>query len=158
MKNYTLLFFIILPGIISLNACVKKDNNSSPLVTVKTWKMSATIAGKLWQTDSTGGSISTDSGVSTIVIDGATKGDSAIAIGLPDGVQPGTYDLGQGRGFNLAFVVPGANYVVSTGTLSVSTNSNNLIVGTFNGTVTEIVGTSIGNNVIMTNGVFRISY
>jgi len=120
--------------------------------------MSATIGGKLWQTDSVTGTISTDTGVSTILISGATKGDSAVAIGLQDGVQPGTYDLGIGQGFNLAFVVPGAAYVVSSGTISVSSNSNNLIIGRFNGTVTEITGTAINSNITIANGVFRINY
>ncbi len=122
--------------------------------------MGATIGGVTWETDSVTSSTNTDtfSNVTFLVIGGATKGDSAFAISIEYGTGPGNYDLSNGSGYNLTFVGGGAQYTCTSGTLYIGTNSNKVIAGIFNGTVTETAGSKVGSNVSIVNGHFRVAY
>ena len=134
-----------------LSSCAKKDNTTSPAATF-TSTMSATFNGTAWTAASVTGGASSG----TMAITGTNSNSTQILIEMPTTVTAGTYSPDLTGSYHVLYTASASDpYYISSGSIVVTSNANNIIKGTFSGTMTDVMGSS---TMTCTNGAFSAKY
>lgn len=150
MKRKVCLSSVLIIGIGLLYSCTKLNNNSPASVAVQP-SMSATINGVSWvATSFSGTNVS-----GTLVLEGGKSDGSQFTLDIPTSTGIGSH---KGGGINScqATFQSGTTYSsMTSGTITINSNSNNAISGTFSGTFTNTTNNAVST---ITNGVFTSTY
>jgi hypothetical protein len=91
----------------------------------------------------------------------------SVIVGSPSQIIPGTYTTSTGLGIGYTYYIPNTNYgddygtsqnSQTSGTITVTSTSNNNIQGYFSGVLTPVEGEPAGNPIRVTNGKFNVDY
>ena len=147
-KNILPLSFFSVLGMVLFIFSTK--NNATPSTTNTTSTLSATINGSLWTPITVSGSFS--SGLVQIV---GSAGISTFEVYITS-TSPGTYQLNKSSKSMIAYIQiqPRNTYSSTSGSIVVTSYSNNIMIGTFQGYCLNSVTTQ--DSVSVTNGAFSV--
>ena len=150
MKNIIRLSFLAVLSVGILASCAKKDStNNNPPAFVSS--MSTTLNGTAW----TAATVSGVANSGTIDISGTSSNSTQMLITMPSTATPGTYTPSLGGNYDVLYTMTSTDiYYISSGSLVVTSNSGGVVVGTFQGTMTD----ANSNSITCTGGAFNVKY
>lgn len=146
-KLFIFLFFSVLWMALFIFSA---KNNATPPATNTTSTLSATLNGSLWTPITVSGSVS--SGFVKIV---GSAGISTFEVYITS-TSPGTYQLNKSSKSMITYIQiqPRNTYSSASGSIVVASYSNNVIVGTFQGSCMNVTGGK--DSVSVTKGSFSV--
>jgi hypothetical protein len=126
-----LLVFILVVASLGLNVSCKKptDPNTNNNNTTVTNSFTANLGGSWTATTITGSVYSSD----YINVKGIAADGSYLQVTMPIGITAGTYNIGAGTQNTIAYTSPTGGYSGAGGSLVITSNSNNVIKGSWSG-------------------------
>ena len=149
MKRNALLSSVLILCLGLLVSCAKPSNGGPAQVSV-TSSMSATINGTSW----VGTTFSGTNVSGTLQIEAAKSDGSQFTFSIPASTGAGTFTIGGMSNYQATYA-SGVTYSTMAGTIKITSNSSNVISGTFSGTLTN---TSTQATLTVTGGVFTSTY
>jgi hypothetical protein len=151
-KNLLLSLSVMLCfTIISCNKATNTTNNNTPPAVTNSF--TANVNGAWTATNVTGSVYSSD----YINVKGVATDGSYLQVTMPIAIAAGTYNIGAGTQITVAYTASGSGYSGANGTLVISSNSNNVIKGSWSGT--DLTGfTASVATIYSTSGTFVAKY
>ncbi len=155
MKKFHWLSIFVFAGFLLLYSCKKNDSTNTPKVANNTIPMAATINDIPWSANTVQG---LDVSGTLILIGTKSSDGSNLLLVMPTNILPGSYTVSSSNGtYSAYYNTQNIQDYISYGVLVISSNANNTISGTFQGTLSDINQTS-SNSLTLTTGVFTIKY
>lgn len=93
--------------------------------------MAATVSGTAW----TAKTITPVANSVDVTVTGTSSDGSYMKFVMPPGVKAGTYTLSESGDYTYQYITPVTAYVVTSGTLTITSYANKTMTGTFSATV-----------------------
>ena len=128
MKRLILPVLLVF-GIGLFSSCAKKSN--PPANNTPTASMTASVSATAW----TAKTVSAVANSVDITITGTSSDGSYMKFVLPPDIKAGTYALTESDNYTYQYVTPVTAYIVTSGTITVTSYANKMMTGTFSASV-----------------------
>ena len=145
-------FFLLIPVALIGFSCTKKTLNP---ISTSTNAMSASVNGASW----TANSFSTITSPAFAIVGIRSSDGAQVEVTVPTGTTPGTYSINSLQYFDVTYTPNqsgnATTYFGRSGTIVISSYSNNVMVGTFSASCTDATNTYTAT---VTNGNFTANF